>query len=64
MAGTPNLCDESKRCMPPTVSSTGAAARLGVPAIGLPQSTQNFDAGSFAPPQNAQLVNAIRGSGR
>lgn len=64
MEGTPNFATESWRCMPPIVSSIGAAARLGEPATGLPQSTQNFAAWSFSRPQKAQLVKAKRGSRR
>lgn len=64
VAGTPNFATESMWRIPPTVSSIAAPARLGEPATGFPQSTQNFEAGSFAQPQNAQLIKAIRGSGR
>ena len=63
VGGTPNLSLDSRCCTPPTVASSAAlTAPLWV--MGLPQSMQNFDAGSFSRPQTAQRMVKACGAGR
>ncbi len=62
VGGTPNFA-WSWCWTPPTVSPKGEALAAPEIVIGLPQSMQNFDAGSLSRPQKVQRVKGMRGSG-
>lgn len=55
VAGTPN-CTLGLTCSTPPIVSPSAALTAPLVAMGLPQSMQNFDAGSFSRPQTEQRM--------